>query len=160
MIDTGRTEIIPVSDQFLSGEKYFIMPHHAVWKSDSTTTKGRAVFKGSAPISNGKSLNDCLLVGPKKRPDLFHNLVRFRFYKIALSGDITKMYRQIELFPKDRNLHQLYWTREEEDSTEKYPMTCAIYGIASSSYHAIRVLLHTAGTTEDEQTKLGFRESF
>ena len=93
MVDTCHIEKVLVSDQFLPVGMYFIMQFGV---PDSTTTKCRAVFNGSAPTSNGKSLNDCLLVGPKKQPDLFNIFVRFRYYIIALSGDITKMYRQIE----------------------------------------------------------------
>ena len=90
MIETGHIEKVPVSDQLLQFAKYFIMPHHAVWKSDSTTTKCRAVFNESAPTSNRESLKECLLVGLKQQPDLINILVWFRFYKVALSGDITK----------------------------------------------------------------------
>ena len=39
-------------------------------------------------------------------------------------------------------------------------MSRAVYGIASSIFHAIRVLSDIADTTEDEQTKLAIRESF
>ena len=39
-------------------------------------------------------------------------------------------------------------------------MSCAIYVVASSSSHAIGVLSDTAEPTDDEQTKLGLRESF
>ena len=52
------------------------------------------------------------------------------------------MYRQIELHPKDRNLHQLYWRREGEESIEKYRMTRAIYGIA---YQSDTIMNHTIG---------------
>ena len=58
MIDTGHLEKVHVSYQFLLFGKYFILPHHAVWKSDSTTLKRRALFSGSTPTSNGRSLKD------------------------------------------------------------------------------------------------------
>ena len=45
-------------------ERYYL-PHHAVFKSSSSTTHTRVVFDGSCHSSNGLSLNDTLLVGPR-----------------------------------------------------------------------------------------------
>ena len=123
MIDTGHIEKVPVSDQFLSVGNYFSMPHHAVWKSDSTT-KCRAGLNGSAPTANAKSLSDCLLVSPKQQPDLFNFLVWLRFYKIALSGDITKMYREIELRPKDKSTSALLEKRRRGFNREVPDDSC------------------------------------
>ena len=106
----------------------------------STTTKCRAVFNASAKTSNGNSLNDCLLIGPKQQPDLYSILVRFRFLNVALTGDVTKMYRQVILNEKDRNFHQIYWRSDPSKPIEKWRLTRVIYGVASSSYHAIRAL--------------------
>ena len=79
-----------------------------------------------------KSLNDCLLVGPKQQPDLFETQIQFRFYRIAVSGDITKMYRKIELNEKDRNFHQMFWRSSHKKPMKKYRMTRVIYGVSSS----------------------------
>jgi len=49
----------------------FYMPHHAVLKETSSTTKLRVVFNGSENSSNGVSLNDILMIGPKVQDDLF-----------------------------------------------------------------------------------------
>ena len=69
----------------------FYLPHHCVLKEASTTTKLRVVFDASAKMTTCFSLNDCLLVGPKRHDDLFNILVRFRFFKVALSADVAKM---------------------------------------------------------------------
>ena len=89
LIETGHLEPVPESDSKLPPEKHFVMshhavwmPHHAVWKSSSTTTKCRAVFNASAKTTNGRSLNDCLLVGPKQQPDLFEILIQFCLHGI------------------------------------------------------------------------------
>lgn len=67
---------------------------HVVYKA---TTKVRAVFDASAKSSTGVSLNDTLLVGPTVHPPLIDVLLRFRLYPIALTADVSKMYRAIDL---------------------------------------------------------------
>ena len=79
----------------------FFLPHHAVIKQESLTTKIRVVFDGSAKSSNGMSLNDILMVGPTVQDDLFSIYIRFRFFPFALTADIEKMYRQTEVAPED-----------------------------------------------------------
>ncbi|XP_053597352.1 uncharacterized protein LOC106694272 [Microplitis demolitor] len=70
----------------------FYLPHHAVVKKDSLTTKTRVIFDGSAKTSSGISLNDALMVGPKLQDDLFILLIRYRSHTIVLTADIEKMY--------------------------------------------------------------------
>ena len=160
MIETGHLEPLPESDHNLPPEKHFVMPHHAVWKSSSTTTKCRAVFNASAKTTNRRSLNDCLLVGPKQQPDLFEILIQFRLHRIALSGEITKTYRQIKLNEKDRNFHQMYWRSSQKQPIKKYRMTQVIYGVSSSSCHAIRALRDTAKDAPSIHCKNSLLNSF
>ncbi|XP_062541873.1 uncharacterized protein LOC134209871 [Armigeres subalbatus] len=64
----------------------FYLPHQAVLKESSTTTKLRVVFDASACSSSGYSLNDVLLMGPVIQDELLHVLVRFRKHAVALVG--------------------------------------------------------------------------
>jgi len=80
----------------------YYMPHHAVFKNSSDTTKVRIVFDASAKSSNGISLNDVLMVGPTIQSTLFAHLVRFRTYKYVLTADIEKMYLQVLVHPDER----------------------------------------------------------
>ncbi|XP_029169277.1 uncharacterized protein LOC114939201 [Nylanderia fulva] len=84
--------ISQVTDESLSG---YYLPHHAVIKATSATTKTRVVFDASAKSSKGISLNDTLMVGPTIQLKLFKHLVRFRTFKYVLTADIAKMYQQV-----------------------------------------------------------------
>ena len=63
----------------------FISPHHAVVRS--TDGKLRVVFNASSPTSNGTSLNDHMLVGPKLQRDLLTVLLQWRLPRFALKAD-------------------------------------------------------------------------
>ncbi|XP_018376369.1 PREDICTED: uncharacterized protein LOC108769725 [Trachymyrmex cornetzi] len=54
------------------------IPHHPVVRECSSTTKLRVVFNASCKTTNGTSLNDHLLVGPKLQQDLSAILLRWR----------------------------------------------------------------------------------
>uniref|UniRef100_A0A8D8AXM8 (northern house mosquito) hypothetical protein n=1 Tax=Culex pipiens TaxID=7175 RepID=A0A8D8AXM8_CULPI len=53
---------------------YYFLPHHAVVRPESSTTKLRVVFDASAKSSNGQSLNDQLLDPPDRQSAQFSNV--------------------------------------------------------------------------------------
>ena len=71
---------------------------HAIYKAFSSTTKVRSLFDASAKSSNDVSLNDTLLVGPTVHPKLIEVLLRFRMHPVALTADVSKMYRVLNLW--------------------------------------------------------------
>ncbi|XP_043502768.1 uncharacterized protein LOC122524519 [Polistes fuscatus] len=89
-------------------EESYYLPHHAVIKESSCTTKLRVVFDGSCKSSTGFSLNDLLLNGPVVQDDLFSILIRFRFHRIAFVADIEKMYRMIRVSEKHTDYQRIY----------------------------------------------------
>lgn len=66
-----------ITDDYIPNEGYYL-PHHAVFKNTSQTTKLRVVFDGSAATSSGISLNNTLHTGPTIQNDLLYILLRFR----------------------------------------------------------------------------------
>lgn len=64
-------------------------------RESSSSTKLRIVFDASAKNHKSVSLNDALLVGPVLHDNLIDLVVRFRFFAIAMTPDLQKMYRQV-----------------------------------------------------------------
>ena len=95
---------------------------HGVFKSSSSTIKLRVVFYASAPTTSGWSLNDTLAVGPMLHPTLDRILLRFRTFRVALTGDIGKMYREILLAPSDQQYHRFLWRAQVDQAVKPYCM--------------------------------------
>lgn len=126
-----------------STSSIYYLPHHAVLK-DSTTTKLRVVYNGSRKTTNGFSLNDRLLVGPKLQPDLDEILLRWQLYEYVFSADIEKMYRQIWIDSEDVNLQRILWRWNKNDPIRDYTLLTNTYGTASAAYLAIKSLVQHA----------------
>ena len=63
---------------------------------------------------------------------------------MALSADISKMYREIELAEADRDLHRFLWRATPEDPVQDYRMKRVTFGVSASPYLAVRTLQQTA----------------
>ena len=83
MDEMGHAELVPVV--YLEKPVFYI-PMHAA----------------------GTSLNDTLLVGPSVHPSLVDILLHCRFHPIALTTDVSQMYRAFELV-EDKDLHRFVW---------------------------------------------------
>nr|XP_022906597.1 uncharacterized protein LOC111418316 [Onthophagus taurus] len=129
----------------------YYMPHHCVQKADSLTTKHRVVFDASASTSSGYSINDLQMIGPVIQADLFSIFIRFRQHKIAVTADVSKMYRQILIDPSQRSLQRILWRDGADKDVSVYELNTVTYGTAAASYLAIRSLLQTAFENENLQ---------
>ncbi|XP_018369742.1 PREDICTED: uncharacterized protein LOC108765485 [Trachymyrmex cornetzi] len=135
-INLGHMSMLPVTE----GQKINYLPHHAVTKESSITTKLRVVFDASSPTKSGKSLNDYLLVGSTIQPELFEIIIRFRLHSYVLTGDIVKMYRQVRIKPEHRAYQCILWRSNPEEPPTTYSLNTVTYGVASSPFLAIRSL--------------------
>ena len=159
-LDTGHLELVPPDEIDIPDSQAYYMPHHGVLKESSTTTKLRVVFDASALTSTKTSLNKQLLLGPKLQEEIFKILVRFRFHKVAISGDVAKMYRQVALHEEDKDFCRLIWRSTPDSSLQVYRLTRVIYGITSSGYHAVRALQMAAQYAEDDCTRQALLRDF
>lgn len=126
-----------------------MLPHHAVFKEESLTTKQRIVFDASARTSNGRSLNDVLCVGPTLQNDLPAVLLNWRQYQFVFTADIQRMYRCINVHPDDTQYQRILW-RAADGVIKQHCLTTVTFGTASAPYTAKRIIHQIA---EDTQTK-------
>ena len=149
-LDLGHAEAVPTQDMEKRPEVTFYLPMHTVYKTSSTTTKIRAVFDASAKSSTGVSLNDTLLVGPTLHPPLIEVLLQFRLYPVALTADISKMYRAVKLTESDKDLHTFVWRSQPNESLKDYRMTRITFGVSASSFAANMAVKQNAIDHADE----------
>lgn len=130
----------------MSETNYYYIPHHAV----SIDRKFRVVFDASARTTNGKSLNDVQYVGARQQRDLFDIHMTFRTGKIAMTADIAKMFRQVEVRQEEWNFQRILWRESPNDEVTDFWLTVVTYGLASSPFNAVRTLNQCALDHEAE----------
>ena len=90
--------------------KEFYIPHKAVIRESSETTKMRIVYDASARAYDAApSLNECLESGPPLQNQLWKVLVRGRFNAVAIAGDIQKAFLQVRILAEDRDALRFHW---------------------------------------------------
>ncbi|XP_043066512.1 uncharacterized protein [Drosophila bipectinata] len=131
---------------------YSTIPHHAVLKEDSLTTKLRVVYDAFCKSSNGKSLNDILCTGQALQNDLGGVILNWRCYRYVFVADIQRMYRCIEMHPEDSQFQRIWW-RDKTGELKEFRLTTVTFGTASAPYTAIRVI-HQIAQDERENYPL------
>ena len=156
----GMLELVPKEP---SDTKVHYIPHHPVIKEDSETTPLRIVYDCSAkPNLSTPSLNDCLETGPPLQPHLFDVLLRNRFRRFIITGDIKKAFHQIHLQAEDRDVQRVLWYNNLQDrQVMEYRFTRVIFGATSSPYilgATIEKHLEQYGGEFSERTKRSLKE--
>lgn len=137
-----QNEQMSISKSALN-EGYYL-PHHAVVRENSTTTKQRTVFDASAKTTNGFSLNDRCLNGPTIQPELFDTFTRWRTHKIALTADAEKMYRQFLVPPEDRKYLKILYRFSKNEPIKTYELNTVTFGVKCAPYMAIQATFFLA----------------
>ncbi|XP_011067910.1 PREDICTED: uncharacterized protein LOC105154245 [Acromyrmex echinatior] len=126
----------------------FYLSHHAVQNETSSTTKFRVVFDGSCKTTTRLLLNDIENRDTPLQENLFSILVRFRTFKIALTIDIAKMYRQILIDSTQTPLQRIFWRESPDEPIKTFELLTVTYGTSSASFLAIRALRKLADSTD------------
>ena len=116
----GHAEPVPPTDLDKPCQEVFYLPMHAVSKNSSTMMQLQIVFDASAKSKTGASLNDQLLVGPTMHAPLLDVLLRFPLYKIALTTDVSRMYRAVLLPEFQCDLHRFVWRTNPKDQLSDF----------------------------------------
>ncbi|CAJ0590328.1 unnamed protein product [Cylicocyclus nassatus] len=104
-------EDVPSKSQSKDCPLYYI-PHQAVLKPSSNTTKVRIVLDASAKRVGQLSLNDVLYKGPTLLPTLLGILLRARTYEYILIGDVEKAFHMIRLQESQRDATRFLWLND------------------------------------------------
>ncbi|XP_073814290.1 uncharacterized protein [Musca autumnalis] len=140
------TEVVQDEEDFSS----FYLPHHAVIKPESSSTKVRVVFNASSKSTTGLSLNDTLYPGPILENDLMLMIIRWRFYRYVFNGDVEKMYRQIWLNEHHTRFQRLVFRKDPKASLKSFELKTVTFGVNCAPFLAIRTLLQLASDVEKD----------
>uniref|UniRef100_A0A1I7T407 Integrase catalytic domain-containing protein n=1 Tax=Caenorhabditis tropicalis TaxID=1561998 RepID=A0A1I7T407_9PELO len=117
----------------------YVIPHRAVIKEESLTTKLRIVLDASSHMRGELSLNDCLFPGPSILQPILGIHLRSRMMLYLMTADIEKAFHQI--FVKDgyRNFIKFVWLKDpakgySEDNLIFYRFTRLPFGVSCSPF--------------------------
>ena len=132
-LTTGMIEQVPENP---SGNIVHYVPHQPVIRENAETTKMHIVYDCSSKTNDKvPSLNDCLETGPSLQSLLFDILVRNRFRRYCVRGDVKKAFLQIMIRRCDRDARRVLWYDDLEcRNVAEYRFTRAIFGATSSTY--------------------------
>lgn len=134
---SGHIVVAPLAPKNPS-ESYYI-PYHIILKKNF-----RVVWDASCSTSTGISFNDIQLPGEKLQADLGEILLRFRLLRYAITGDIVKMFRQINVARSQHNFQRLLWRPSVDQPASEYCLTTVTWGMTSAGFNAVRALRQCA----------------
>ncbi|XP_058448849.1 uncharacterized protein LOC131428824 [Malaya genurostris] len=146
----GHCREVNVADDDANIKPYYL-PHHAVLRPGSSSTKCRVVFDASAKSApTHLSFNDVWLIGPVIQSDIVSIMLRFRQHPIVFSADIMKMYRQINMHPDDTHKQRIYWREHPNDPLKTLELMTVTYGTATideaiEAQHQLHLMLARGG---------------
>lgn len=102
----------------------------------------------------GVSLNETFLVGPTVHPSLVDVLLRFRSHRVAITTDVSKMYRAVGLVEPDKDLHRFIWRSKPDEQLRDYRTTRVTFGVSASSFAvnmSLQMILHSSSLLLSKQ---------
>ena len=138
--ELNHSEKVPDTELTLPPTLHYYLPE------TSTTTKLCIVFDASAKTSSGYSLIDTLL----PTPSLYLFLTSFWLHPVAISSDISKMFREVVLDPAERNFHRFLRRSDKNGEVKDHRMKRLTFEVGASPYLATRILQQVATNNQIE----------
>ncbi|XP_065089784.1 uncharacterized protein LOC135710976 [Ochlerotatus camptorhynchus] len=138
------------------GSTGFYIPHHAIVKPSSSTTKLRVVFDASARSDTNVSLNDVLMIGPTIQDTIAAIVLRSRKYKFLFSADVIKMFRQVRMDDRDTCYLKVLYREDPQAKLDVFELKTVTYGTSCAPFCATACLRQLA-IDEEEEFPLGAR---
>jgi hypothetical protein len=152
MVERGVARKLEMEEiQAYKGPLYYIS-HHDVMNPESDSTPCRIVFNSSAKFNNNV-LNDYWAKGPDLLNNLLGILLRFRENRVAIAGDIRKMYHTVKIEGVDQQTHRFLWRDLEDRAPDVYVMTSVSFGDRPAGAIAAVALRKTAEMSQEEYPK-------
>ena len=108
MVKQGVAERLRTSEtQEYNGPIYYLS-HQEVMMPDSDSTLHSIVINSSARYMNN-ILKDYRAKGPDLLNNLLGFLISFKVNKVAIVGDISKMYHTLKIYVLDQQTHRFLW---------------------------------------------------
>ena len=150
MIDRNVAEKIDASEMSTYPGPVYYLSHHEVLKPDSESTPCRIVFNSSSKF-RGHVLNEYWAKGPDMLNNLLGVLIRFREDKVAVAGDIRKMYHSVSISELDQHTHRFMWRdMDMRRRPDVYKITRVSFGDKPAGSIAALALKKTAQMSEEE----------
>ncbi|GFY53694.1 DUF1758 domain-containing protein [Trichonephila inaurata madagascariensis] len=148
-----------VENELEQNEMY--LPHRAVFKESSLTTKIRPVFDASAKDENFISLNQCLATGPNYIEMIPSILNKFRKNRLGVISDILKAFLQISISPTDRDyLRFLRWENYEKREIKIYRHCRVVFGLSSNPFLLMATIYHHLEKESRNEVAVQLKDSF
>ena len=77
-------------------------------------------------------------------PTIIDILLRFRRHQVALTTDVSRMYRAILLPKHQRHLHRFVWREDPQQSLKDYRMTRLTFVVSASPFAVISAMRQNA----------------
>ncbi|XP_045130250.1 uncharacterized protein LOC123515574 [Portunus trituberculatus] len=135
--------------QSYNGPIHYIS-HHEVLKADSASTPLRIVFNSSSSYM-GQKLNEFWAKGPVVFNNMLGVLLRFRQERVAITGDISKMYHSVKINTLDQHTHRFLWRDLTSNRPpDHYVLTSVTFGDRPSGTIAVLALRQTVEKGDPE----------
>ena len=129
-----------LTDEEANDPNRYFVPHNIVLKPGHESTPERIVWDFSAVSPNGFSLNDSLYGGPNNIPEMTARVNRFRWNKIAVLADISKMFSMFENDEEAKRYTNFVW-RDDPDKPFRYGVLNRVaFGVKESPYKTTQTI--------------------